>query len=57
MCLLQVPQPNHVLIKGVVRGVPAEEAADPLARETRSLDKPADQLAWGKSLAKLSQKY
>lgn len=56
--LLQAPHPNRILTKGMVRGVPAEETADdPLTREIRSLGKPVDRLARGKSLVKLSRKH
>ena len=47
------PNPNRVLIRGVVCGVRVEEVADPLMREARYLDKMVDELAKGKPLEKV----
>ena len=51
---LQAPQPNpnRMLIKGVVCGVRVEEVEDPLLREARYLDKLIDELAKGKPMEK-----
>ena len=53
--LRQAPKPNpdRVLIRGVVCGVRVEEVTDPLMREARYLDKLVDELAKGKSLEKV----
>lgn len=45
--------PHRTLIKGVVCGVRVEEVAEPLMREIRYLDKLIDELAKGKSMAKI----
>ncbi len=47
------PNPDRVLIRGVVCGVRVEEVADPLMREARYLDKLVDELAKGKPLEKV----
>ena len=47
------PNPNRVLIKGVVCGVRVEEVEDPLMREIRYLDKLIDELAKGKPMEKI----
>ena len=47
------PNPDRVLIRGVVCGVRVEEVADPLMREARYLDKLVDELARGKALDKI----
>ena len=47
------PNPNRVLIKGVVCGVRVEEIEDPLMREIRYLDKLIDELAKGKPMEKI----
>ena len=47
------PNPDRVLICGVVCGVRVEEVADPLMREARYLDKLVDELAKGKPLEKV----
>ena len=51
----QVPRPNpdRVLIRGVVCGVRVEEVEDPLMREARYLDKLIDELAKGKPMEKI----
>ncbi len=50
------PNPNRVLIKGVVCGVRVEEVEDPLMREIRCLDKLIDELAKGKPMEKILRK-
>lgn len=45
--------PNRLLIKGVVCGVRVEEIEDPLIKNTRYMDKLIDELAKGKSMAKI----
>ena len=45
--------PARAEIKGVVCGVRVEEVAEPLMREIRYLDKLIDELATGKSMAKI----
>ena len=47
------PNPDQVLIRGVVCGVRVEEVADPLMREARYLDKLVDELAKGKPLEQI----
>lgn len=47
------PNPNRVLIKGVVCGVRVEEVENPLMREIRYLDKLIDELAKGKPMEKI----
>ena len=47
------PNPDRVLIKGVVCGVRVEEVEDPLMREARYLDKLIDELAKGKPMEKV----
>jgi len=47
------PNPNRVLIKGVVCGIRVEEVEDPLMREARYLDKLIDELAKGKPMEKI----
>ena len=47
------PNPNRVLIKGVVCGVRVENVEDPLMREIRYLDKLVDELAKGKKIEKI----
>ena len=47
------PNPNRVLIKGVVCGVRVEDVEDPLMREARYLDKLVDELAKGKPMEKI----
>ena len=51
----QAPQPNpdRVLIKGVVCGVRVENVEDPLMREARYLDKLVDELAKGRPMEKV----
>ena len=44
------PNPDRVLIRGVVCGVRVEDVADPLMREARYLDKLVDELAKGKPM-------
>ncbi len=50
------PNPNRVLIKGVVCGIRVEEIEDSLMREIRYLDKLIDELAKGKSMEKILRK-
>ena len=50
------PNPNRVLIKGVVCGVRVEEIEDSLMREIRYLDKLIDELAKGKPMEKILRK-
>ena len=50
------PNPNRVLIKGVVCGVRVEEVEDPLMREICYLDKLVDELAKGKPMKKILRK-
>jgi len=45
--------PNSSLIKGVVCGVRVEEIEDPLMKKIRYLDKLIDELAKGKTMAKI----
>ena len=45
--------PKRSLIKGVVCGVRVEEVADPLMRKIRYLDKLVDELAKGRTLARI----
>lgn len=45
--------PSRVLIKGVICGVRIEEIEEPTMREIRYLDKLIDELAKGKTLAKI----
>jgi hypothetical protein len=45
--------PNSSLIKGAVCGVRVEEVEDPLMQKIRYLDKLIDELAKGKSMAKI----
>lgn len=45
--------PDRMLITGVVCGVKVQEIADPLMREIRYLDKLVDELAKGKTMAKI----
>ena len=45
--------PNAAKITGVICGVRVEEVADPLMQQIRYLDKLVDELARGKSLAKV----
>ena len=45
--------PARVEIRGVVCGVRVEEVEDPVMREIRYLDKLVDELAQGKTLAKV----
>jgi hypothetical protein len=45
--------PNSHLITGVVCGIRVEEVADPLMKKIRLLDKLVDELAKGKSMAKV----
>ena len=47
------PNPNRMLIKGVVCGVRVEEVEDPLMREIHYLDKLIDELAKGKPMEKI----
>ena len=47
------PNPNRILIKGVVCGVRVEEIEEPLMREIRYLDKLVDELAKGKAMEKI----
>lgn len=47
------PNPNRVLITGVVCGVRVENVAEPLMREIRYLDKLVDELAKGKPMSKI----
>ncbi|MBD5085690.1 MAG: DUF2200 domain-containing protein [Clostridiales bacterium] len=47
------PNPNRVLIRGVVCGVRVEKVEDPLMREVRYLDKLIDELAKGKPMEKI----
>ena len=50
------PNPNRVLIKGVVCGVRVDEIEDSLMREIRYLDKLIDKLAKGKPMKKILRK-
>lgn len=50
------PNPDRVLIKGVVCGIRVEEIEDPLMREIRYLDKLIDELAKGKPMEKILRK-
>jgi hypothetical protein len=45
--------PSRLLITGVVCGVRVEAVAEPLMREIRYLDKLVDELAKGRSMAKI----
>lgn len=45
--------PDRALIKGVVCGVRVEDVEDPLMRNIRLLDKLVDELAKGKTMAKV----
>ena len=45
--------PNATLIKGVVCGVRVETIEDPITRKVRMLDKLVDELAKGRTLAKI----
>ena len=45
--------PNSSLIKGVVCGIRVEEIEDPLMQRIRYLDKLIDELAKGKTMAKI----
>ena len=45
--------PNRALIKGIVCGVRVEDVADPLMQQIRYLDKLIDELAKGKTMAKI----
>lgn len=47
------PNPDRMLIRGVVCGVRVEEVIDPLMREARYLDKLVDELAKGKPMEKV----
>jgi len=47
------PNPDRVLIRGVVCGVRVEDVEDPLMREARYLDKLIDELARGKPMEKI----
>ena len=47
------PNPNRVLIKGVVCGVRVENVEEPLMQEIRRLDKLVDELAKGKAMDKI----
>lgn len=47
------PNPNRVLIKGVVCRVRVEDVEDSLMREARYLDKLIDELAKGKPMEKI----
>ncbi|MBZ2183798.1 MAG: DUF2200 domain-containing protein [Bryobacter sp.] len=47
------PHPNAAQITGLICGYRVEEIADPLLRQIRQLDKLVDELAKGKSLAKI----
>jgi hypothetical protein len=53
--LADAPQPNpaRALIKGVVCGVRVEDIQEPTMREIRYLDKLIDELAKGKTMAKI----
>lgn len=53
--ILESPKlnPARLLIKGVVCGVRVEDIEDPIMREIRYLDKLVDELARGKSMAKI----
>jgi hypothetical protein len=46
-------QPNSHLITGVVCGVRVESVEDPLMKKIRQLDKLVDELAKGKTMAKI----
>ncbi len=48
--------PSRALITGVVCGVRVEEIEEPLMREIRYLDKLIDELAKGKTMAKILRK-
>ena len=48
--------PSRTLIKGVICGVRVEDIQEPTMREIRYLDKLIDELAKGKSLAKILRK-
>ena len=45
--------PNIVMIKGSVYGVPIEEIDDPLVQKSRYLDLLVDELAKGKKMEKI----
>jgi hypothetical protein len=49
--------PSRNLIKGVVCGVRVEDIQEPTMREIRYLDKLIDELAKGKSMAKILRTY
>lgn len=55
-CNAPQPNPNRMLIKGVVCGVRVEEIEDPLMLEIRYLDKLIDELAKGKPMEKILRK-
>ncbi len=48
---------NRHLIKGVICGVRVEEIEEPLMRDIRCLDKLVDELAKGKPVKKILEKY
>ena len=50
------PNPNRILIKGVVCGVRVENVEEPLMRELRYLDKLVDELAKGKAMDRILRK-
>ena len=50
------PNPNRILIKGVICGVRVEEIEEPIMREIRCLDKLIDELAKGKAMEKILRK-
>lgn len=47
------PNPDRSLIKGVICGIRVEEIEEPLMQEIRYLDKLIDELARGKTMAKI----
>lgn len=50
------PNPNRLLIRGLVCGVRVEEIEDPVMREVRYLDKLIDELAKGRPMEKILRK-
>jgi hypothetical protein len=47
------PNPARSLIRGVICGIRVEEIEEPIMREIRYLDKLVDELARGKTMAKI----
>ena len=48
-----LPNPSRTLIKGVICGIRVEDIQEPTMREIRYLDKLIDELAKGKTMAKI----